>query len=285
MSASAINELSPVKKIRKTRKDKGIKRGPRKPKTAATNQAAALANPIKEPPKLESTGGSLKFEDNCSRSPLGEGRSYGFALAFCKVKDGVASTVGPISCCLDYLNDQCYSENTGKPYSAYGYHAKKSDCIGEKAHLVMAVLPYKNGTSYDGMDAELAYAKESHHKIAKFINNIEAKIGLKTPTSVVQVAENRYLFSIDPFWCKWTYLISMWAKLCRIGLESRKQVAPSTFEESMAMLDPNKIKTTDSSYAAKITKAINSFVAGVVPDDTWNDRFWHNAGISNFSKL
>lgn len=278
MSHCQTNESSPVKKIRKTRKDKGIKRGPRKPKIQPVPTA------VKVPQEL--TGASLKFEDNCSRSPLCEGRNYGFALAFCKIKDGTAFTVGPISPCLDYLNDQCYSENTGKPYSAYGYNATKSECIEDVAHLVMAVLPYKSGEAYLGMDSEVAYAKESHQKIAKFINNIESKIGLKTLTSVVQVAENRYLFAIDPFWCKWTYLISMWAKLCRIGLESKKQAAPETFEESMAMLDTNKIKTTDASYAAKIIKAINSFAAGVVPDDNWEvSRYWHNAGIAAFSKI
>ncbi len=274
-------EPMPVKKIRKTRKDKGIKRGPRKPKTT---EVAQPVQPAANPPSAPSP--SLKFEDNWPRKVLAEGRNYGFALAFCKVENDTASTVGPISPCLDYLNDQVYSENTGKPYSAYGYKATKANCIGDKAHLVMAILPYFKGGNYSVMDAEMAYAKDHHAKIAQFLNQFESKMNLKTLTSVVQVADNRYLFSIDPFWCKWTYLVSTWSKLCRIGLESRKSVAPTSYEEALDMLDPNKIKTTDACYAPKLIKAVKSFVDGAVPDDDWNIcKSWHNAGIANFAKL
>lgn len=281
MSPCQINESSPAKKIRKVRKDKGVKRGPRKPKASEAQQPVL---PVVHPPAPQS--GSLKFEDKCSRAALHEGRSYGFALAFCKVKDGLVSTVGPISPCLDYLNDQVYAENTGKPFSAYGYHAVKTGCIDERAHIVMAILPYKYGATYLSMEHEIKYAKEHHQKIAQFIGFFDAKIGLKHRTSVQIVEENRYLFSFDPFWCKWTYLISAWAKLARIALESRKESLPASFEEALERLHPDKLKTTDAGYASQIHAKIQKITNGIIPDDNWQKECcWHNHGLIGFPKL
>lgn len=235
----------------------------------------------RKPRKANPKSAMPKYIDNCSRDPLGEGRSYGIGFAFCKKEGDTFTTVGPLSPCKDYLNDQVYSEATGEPYRAYGYKAKKHGIFeGGFGYVVFGVMPekgYTSANSYTQQPKETAWLAENFTKIAEFINQFEEKLKLEHRTTVIKVEDNRYIATVPLFWCQYTYTISLWSLLARICLESY-------WMGGDAIKSLEDCTTGDSMLAGCAITKFNRMVAGERPvQDFTKNVFWHNEGISGFS--
>lgn len=241
--------------IRKTRSDKGK---PRKPKDGPD---------------------SFKLVDNCYRGPLGEGRSYGVGFAFCKREGTTFTTVGPLSPCKDYLNDQLYSERTGNDYRRYGYRATKQSIFTDGfGYVAFSIMTEKCGAIYATMQKEKDYLAESHGKVAAFVNAFESalKIPLLSHTAITKVGENLYVAAIPDFWCLYTYLISFWTLLVRIAIESY-------YAEGDPVQALRDCSTGDSMLARCAIKKFDTMVTGVIPkQDFTMEQDWHNQGVSGF---
>lgn len=160
----------------------------------------------------------IKLINNQNRKVLGEGKRSGIGFAFVKnTEKDVFETVMPISPCKDYLNDVVFSEMTGKPCSAYGFKYAKTDCFKKsRAYLVAKICHHLDGNKYKQYDFELE-ALKNYHNLTKFLNIFEEKLGLKTLTQTTMLEDDTLLFSVPIYWCKSTWLISMYSLLIRVG--------------------------------------------------------------------
>jgi hypothetical protein len=224
---------------------------------------------------------TIKLVDNYPRSKLIEGRNYGIGFALAKKTDTAIELVGPISPCKDYLNDQVYTENTKKPYGAWGYHASYQGLLdGEFGYVVIAVLPYFGGSKYGAQDQETAWLNDHTEDIAVFVRRIEEllKIPLLERTRIGKMEENRYACVISKWWLQYPYLISLWGLLVRIALESSW-----TPEAGDPMTCLEKCKTGDSmKMMTAMPKLKHLIEKGVVVQDYNAGCGWHDAGICDF---
>jgi hypothetical protein len=215
--------------------------------------------------------------DTCPRSPLVEGRNYGIAYAFCK-KDGTAfKTVGPLSPCKDYLNDQVYSEMTGEPFGAYGYHATKQGLLAApRAYMVMGVLNYKSGGKYPTQEKDTKFLAEHLPNIQKFMEWFDGRLSL-TPSTMYTIEPNRAMVEMDLWWAKATFRISLYTLMIRIALECQYDGQKDVREFIM------KCNTKDAYYATQAMEKFDRFVAGDSPEQDFStDTFWHDEGISTW---
>lgn len=273
---------------RKARSDKGVKRGPRKPKTAPTQSeqpaapppAEPVASPVSVAPVVEpqvapAVDPPIELVDSHSRFRLVEGKTYGVGFAFCK-RDGHKFTcVGPISTCKDYLNEVVFTENTKTQSSAYGYQAQYTGCFEDKvAHLVICVMGSKNAT-YDyskGMyvckdpanpeikhanfDREFEYLRDNYKLLEGLMNQAEDFLKVGSHTKIQPIpGTTRYIVTLPIWWTQYTYLISLYALLIRIGVES--------MYKSGNIVDVlTKCRTEDSLYAATAKQKMDKMAAG-----------------------
>ena len=250
-------------KIRKTRSDKGIKRMKVIP--------IATVEPEQTVPKV------VTLIENPYRNKLQEGRSYGIGFAFCK-RDGCKFTgVGPISPCKDYLNDQIYSERTGKPFRAYGYDSKKTDCFEvDYGFIAMGICPYKYGERYTDKYKETKYLEDNYKVIGNMMAQMDNDMTLANQTQIHKCDINgRYIVSVPAFWCEFPYRISLYTLIIRIAIESEYGVG-----KVEDMLE--KCTTGDSTYAYGARKKLLAMFAGTRPVFDFNS-FNHSYGISAFA--
>lgn len=173
----------------------------------------------------------MKLIDKKKRSVLGEGRNFGMGFAFCKKdSDDTFSTVQPISPCKDYLNDVVWSEAVDKSISAYGLSYKKQGIFdGERAYMVISIMEYFGGGKYNEYDADYARLKKGVANLVKFMNWFEKKLKLEVLTEIEEVEENKYFITFSHYWCKGTYLISLYSLLLRVGQFYSGKGLPSTY--------------------------------------------------------
>jgi len=248
---------------------------------AATESPAVVIAQPQEPESKED--GQFVLVDNWPRGPLIEGRSYGIAFAFAKRDGNTIETVGPLSPCKDYLNDQVYSEHTGKPFGAYGYKAEKRGLFEntDVAYIVMAILPYKYGNKYAAQDKETEWFNYHFKDIQKFINATEdlLKLDKRTVFHIIyaNAPENTRIISIIPYyWAQWTYRISMWTLLVRFALES-------FWVEGDVMEACKNCKTSDGMRMANALPKLKRMIEGQNPPQNWEANiFWHDEGIVSF---
>jgi hypothetical protein len=164
---------------------------------------------------------SIVLSDKKDRKILSEGRNYQMGFAFCKKEShGKYSTVQPISACKDYLNDVVYSEMTGKPCAAYGLSVKKENIYDEEAgyaYMVIKILPYQRSSNYPNQEKDMQNLKENYKLLEKFINYFEEKKGLPHLSQITEIDEDRFFIRVPLFWCRATYLTSLYALLLRVG--------------------------------------------------------------------
>jgi hypothetical protein len=242
----------------------------------------ATKTPRKRKRKMETSIAPLTLIDKCPRSPLSEGRSYGIAFAFAKREGDTLSLVGPLSPCKDYLNDQLYSEQSGKPYGAWGYKSVKTGCFeGGFAYLIFAILPQKGSsslTSYSNQQKETKYLAESFHLVEKFIGLLtncfhQSAAGV----SVVKLEDNRYVAILPLFWVQYTYLISFLTLCMRIAVETYY----GGQDDVIAYI--RECDTGDSSYITSAKHKIDAMLKGVFPVQTFEATSgWHDMGIHYF---
>lgn len=165
----------------------------------------------------------LILKDEKDRDPLGEGRTYGLGFAFSKRDNNVIETAYPISPCREYLNDSLYSELTGKKVTIYGLKAFKQNLLdteNNKFYLVMAIMEKKNGKNYSEYvhyKRDLDNLESNYHNLQKFINKFEQKLNVDGETEIIKLEENRFVCISPIYWSKWTYLISLYTLLLRVG--------------------------------------------------------------------
>jgi hypothetical protein len=229
---------------------------------------------------MEATA-ALTLVDKKPRKVLGEGRNYGIGFAFAKRKDSELHLVGPISPCREYLNDQLYSEITGKECYAHGYKAKKSGLLDDEClYVVIAVLPYHSGGTYAGQDKEMKWLAKHYRSIQWLINAIEGMIAKhQGVTSIEELETNRYVLMSPKFWGQSTYLISLLSFLVRVALEGKYE----TPKDPMEWLKSGP-SCTDQYSLSDIIKKIKKMENGNFPkQDLESISYPHGMGILNQS--
>ena len=218
------------------------------------------------------------FSDKQPRSVLSEGRNYGVGYALCKRTGSHLETVGPISPCKDYLNDEVYSNHTGKPYGAWGYSAKDRKLWeAGRAYVAFAICAQgaRIPSKYPKMDRDLKAILDNWKNVESFLNDFETHCGCPTPTRIIKINDNMYVADADLFWVKWTYLISLYTLMIRNAIYYDGKGSIIKFLEGVDGYDTPML----NSVMAKI-KAV---YAGKVPDHSWSSGCsWHDAGIQSF---
>ncbi len=222
--------------------------------------------------------GKLTLVDKQNRGKLSEGRNYGIGFAFAKREGDVLSLVGPISPCKDYLNDQVYSEATGKPFYAHGYNASKTGCFeGGFGYLVMGIMPYNRGSNYSGQDGETAWMAANLPALESFVNAWEVLFKVEGRTEFVELEANRYVATIPLFWTEGTYLISLLTLLIRIAVEMKYKAG-----DVVAFI--KDCGTGDSSHVSSIMPKIQVMLGGKIPKQTFTETSgWHDRGICGYN--
>lgn len=199
----------------------------------------------------------MKLIDKQNRYVLGEGRNYQMGFAFLKKVKQDFHTVQPISPCKDYLNDVVWAERTGNNISAYGLSYKKQDIFdGKIAYMVISIMPNFSGSRYSTQDKDEQRLDENYKLLEEFINYFEDKLKLKDKSTIEKVEFNKYLITFPDFWCRYTYLISLYSLLLRVGQFWKGKGNPLKYLETFADFQPDVYLIKDS--LPKLKKLIKS---------------------------
>lgn len=220
----------------------------------------------------------MKLINDQKRELLNEGKNYGMGFAFCTVQDDIVSTIMPITACKDFLNDQVWSDKTGKPYKIYGLQTRPSGLFdGSTTHMVIDILPYNHGGPYYNMDIDIRRLNDSYHKLQAFMNNIESLLKLEHLTAIVPLEENKHLVTFSSFWCDATYLISLYTLLLRVGLYYEDGDALSYLEKYNKCIN-------DKIYIKEALPKLKIMINGHIPKQDFSELSApHGVGIANFS--
>lgn len=219
----------------------------------------------------------MKLINKQNRGLLAEGRNYGMGFAFCTVKDDVVTTTMALTACKDFLNDQIWSDKTGKPYKIYGLSTEPLGLFdGPVSHMVIGILPYNKGGAYHKMEADVAQLSGNYHKLQAFINNIESLLKLEELTSITPIEENRYLVTFPSFWTNATYLISLYTLLLRVGMYCGD-------EDALSYLATYNKSIDDKVYVDKSLPKLKAMIGGNIPEQDFSKLSSpHSVGIVNF---
>ena len=233
------------------------------------------AEATEEKPPAET---KFTFNDSQPRSVLSEGRDYAVGFALCKRTGDHLETVGPISPCKDYLNDEVYSNHTGKPYGAWGYSAKDRKLWDAgRAYVAFAICGAgaRNPSKYAKMDRDLKAILDNWKNVQEFLNDFEAHCGCPTPTTIIKINDNMYVADCDLFWVKWTYLISLYTLIIRNAIYYKSGDIIKFLES---------VDGYDTCMISSVMPKIKAIYGGKVPDDDYEkSRPWHDAGIQSFN--
>lgn len=213
-----------------------------------------------------------------NRSKLSEGRDYGMGFAFCTVSGDVVTTTMAITACKDFLNDQIWSDKTGKPYQIYGLKTEPLGLFtGPVSYMVMGILPYnRDGGPYNKMEEDVARLSSNYHTLQAFINNIEVLLKLNELTSIKEIEENRYLVTFPSFWANATYLISLYTLLLRVGLYYEDGDCLSYLQKYKKCID-------DMVYVKNSLPKLKAMIEGNIPEQDFKNLYSpHSVGIVNF---
>lgn len=229
----------------------------------------------------ETDKGPFKYVNTFDRKVLNEGRLEGLAFAFCKREGNTFTGVGPQSSCKDYLNEQLYSEVTGKPMEAYGYKSHKCGLFEGAAagYIVLSVVGTKNGGTYPQLSAHKDNLEKNHKDCESYMEHFENLLGVGGKTELLKVADNVFIACVPLWWCRFTYLISLYSLLLRYAIEggySKDKGDPRKFAEGC--------KNGDCMMMAPALAKFDKMVKGKFPVIDWNDyQMWHSYGIHSVS--
>lgn len=172
----------------------------------------------------------VHFEDKKDRNVLGEGRDYQLGFAFCKLTDKGLETVQPISPCKDYLNDVVYCEHMNVQMYAYGLDYKPQAIFkSDKAYLAIAIRNHIYGGSYANMEKDIVNLSENLGNLQLFMNHFDAAFKLE-PTKVYPCSvKDVFIIEFSKEWCKYTYTISLFSLLVRLGQFFKNDKTPMEF--------------------------------------------------------
>lgn len=224
---------------------------------------------------------SFKLIDTQDRNVLQEGRIYGFGSGFATFDGETVTMQYPVSSCRDYLNDVCYSQVTGKPYSKYGIKATKIDGLfneeKQECYLVFGILFYKGTQSkYTNYDQDYAALEKNWQSLEKLINWFEEKFNVSGRSKFHKLADNRYLSITPLFWGKASYRISLHGLLLRAGIHY-------TGGDVMEYFEKFNIDGRDVYQIKQALPKIKQMISGVIPEQDMNKTTnIHGTGICNF---
>lgn len=232
--------------------------------------------------KPEPTKPAIKYElvETGNRAILAEGRSSGVGFVFAKPDGNKLTTVNALTCCKDYMNEQVYSEATGRPYARYGYQATKQSIFDTGyGYVILGILGSRYNSDSPDVNA-IKWMNEHLADIQKFINTFEDMLKVER-TELSLIADNRHAAKLAKFWITQTYRMSLWALLVRFATDS-KWTDKIEFWDALA-----KCKTQDCSMITPIIPKMKKMVEGKLPDHDMvaNETppsacgSWHNAGI------
>jgi len=163
----------------------------------------------------------LKFVERKIRHLLAEGRNYSVGFTLCYKKDSQVVATQAISPCRDYLNDEVFTNQTKRPYTAYGQHSEYKDIFRDgNGYLVFGVCKRgaKNPVEYGDYKRDYDALAKNYKSLQKFLNFFDKKFKVKKKTQVIKLEENRYLAIFDLFYGNATYKISLLSFLIRAGI-------------------------------------------------------------------
>lgn len=154
------------------------------------------------------------------RKKLGEGRNYGLGFSILeKLSPKKFQTYMPYTACKDYLNDFAYVESEKREIgSIHGYNHKllnKFDKV-HYFHLGVKPLHYNNSSTFWNKfdEAQLTLIK-NFKTLEKILNDFEAKIGIKTRSSIIVLDDKSIIVKSPIYWLKKTWLISVFTLIIR----------------------------------------------------------------------
>ena len=224
----------------------------------------------------------VKLINKLKRSALAEGRNYRLGFAFATKKDNIVEVVGHgITACKDFLNDICYSQHTGKPYSIYGCHATDIGLFKNvpAAYIVISVLKKgaKSPKVYEDYLSDIKNLEAKHPNIEKLLHYFEEKFKVDGRTKVEKIRKNHYLVTAPLFWTQYTYLISLYTLLIRMAMfwDGKGEV--------MSYLEKFKEDSEDMMYLKSIKGKLSIMLSGNIPvQDLAKCKNPHNQGIVSF---
>lgn len=181
------------------------------------------------------------FIDNQNRKVLGEGRNYQMGFGFCKRTEDGIETVSPISPCKDYLNDVVYCEHMGVQMTAYGLNYTGQGIFKntDKAYLAIQIKEYFHGGPYPNMEKDTKNLAENIGNLEKFINFFDDVFGFDRTTIEPCSKEGVFIVTFSQNWCKYTYTISMFSLLLRVGQFFYADKEPMDFLENFNAFGPD----------------------------------------------
>lgn len=179
--------------------------------------------------------------DKQNRGKLSEGRDYQMGFGFLR-KTGVRlfETIQPISPCKDYLNDVVFSEATGEPVTAYGLKTSKINLFeNEKyAYLGIKILPHLRGNDYAQIEEHIQNLNDNYKNLKKFLNFFDKSLKLRI-SQIYQANDGIFVIKFDKAWASYTYSISLYSLLCRLGQFYKGDVSPMDFLKSFKDFNPD----------------------------------------------
>lgn len=153
-----------------------------------------------------------------SRKKFAEGRDQGMGVAFAKRKGSVFYASQPLSACKDFLNDEIWSEVTGKEYSIYGQKSSKKDLFNDKnyAYMLLSFLPKNNGNETLNFEKNLKSFCESIPNVEKCLRRLDREFGAGKTTKIFKTSEkNIFLVKVPKIWASTSYAISLYTLVAR----------------------------------------------------------------------
>ena len=174
----------------------------------------------------------MKVINKLTRKNLGEGRDRQMGFGFCKkIDDKTVETVSPISPCKDYLNDVVWSEHTGKSITVYGLSYKPHDIKGDIWYFAVKLCPpFYEDKDYD-LETQKKPLSENYKNIVKLLNHVEKLLKLETFSKIYKANDDIFILAIPADWCKYTYSISLYSLLVRMGQFYTGVESPDEFLE------------------------------------------------------
>jgi len=230
----------------------------------------------------------VKLIVNHTRKPLSEGRSRGLGFGFAKPKGDDFETAMPISPCKDYLNDAVWLENTSEKevqnFSACGFAYVRQNLWKEKSFAYLAAQVCKNTKNeemYTEWPAEVRALNTNADNIVKLLNHVEDTLKVEGRTEIYPTLdETIFILKVPVFWVQYSYLISMYTLLVRLGQFYSGSPEPKEYLDTLpTTTDYNRFNSTWIPNAKKYHYMIEH---GILKPDLSNYKGANGTGIHGY---
>lgn len=228
--------------------------------------------------------------DNNDRSKLVEGRNYQMGYAFLKrTNKSTYNAISALSACKDYLNDVVFTQITQKPIVAYGFKTSYLKTLYKKDHayLGIKILPmFGSNTNKDfNISVDKANLVRTYPYIQTLLNHVETLFNVEGRTIIHPANDDFYLVIVPIFWTRYTYLISLYALLIRMGqFWDGQGTAEDYLKNYNNSLDKNLWNSSKLKFEELLKTGLVHITYEKIPAeiaDGYHTNI-HNAGISNY---